>query len=254
MTGWPPRYIRHLCCAHFQCPRTEIVALKIVPQFNHFNSLNSPQHSALRSTRVNAAKMEAGGGPKTGSVANTTTVPAPTESHATEDPVVLRIAYTGTAPDTHDKDARIVWRDDVVDNEGMKKKSSKSVSSRLFSSLVYRCDCVCGRSVTLTHAKECCVFHRRRQWGESDSSSSESSDDNGRGGDRHRRKARHHSCDKNSHHHGQRCHDRRDSRGSDSRDSSRPHGNSPPSCDHCNPSGSGGTNSGSDRNKPATPL
>jgi protein phosphatase 1 regulatory subunit 11 len=78
------------------------------------------------------------------------------------DPLVLRLrgahdAAAGSGTHTHAR-RRIQWAEDVVDNEGLGRKSSKV----------------------------CCIYHKERAFGESssedDSSSDSSSDDDGSGG------------------------------------------------------------------------
>jgi len=72
------------------------------------------------------------------------------------DPLVLRLRgahdTTSTEPSTR---RRIQWAEDVVDNEGLGRKSSKV----------------------------CCIYHKTRQFGESSSEEDSSSDDSGGGSD-----------------------------------------------------------------------
>jgi protein phosphatase 1 regulatory subunit 11 len=83
---------------------------------------------------------------------------------------------------------RVVWREDVIDNENMGKKSSKSLWFR---------------SSILVHAKPrlvCCIYHKTRNFGESSSEDSSSEDDDSDGPLRNHPHHYQHRC----HHHSPR--------------------------------------------------
>ncbi|KAJ3484490.1 hypothetical protein NLI96_g5609 [Meripilus lineatus] len=84
------------------------------------------------------------------------------------------------------REQRVVWSEDVVDNEGAGKKSSKSRSSR--QALPQ------ARQYSYAFAKVCCIYHKPRRFDESSSEESSDSDsDSSCGHDHHtpnRRRAR----------------------------------------------------------------
>jgi protein phosphatase 1 regulatory subunit 11 len=83
-------------------------------------------------------------------------------------PATLRLRAEEEAPTTEETSSsrRIRWSEDVVDNEGMGKKSSKGKLIRLTT--LY---------LTLLNATVCCIYHKARPVGESSSEESSSSSD-----------------------------------------------------------------------------
>lgn len=98
-----------------------------------------------------------------GSATHTITpVESASSRSASPEPLILRLRGAHEASDTNTARARrrrITWAEDVIDNEGLGRKSSKV----------------------------CCIYHKAREFGESssedDSSSDESSDSDGGGSD-----------------------------------------------------------------------
>jgi protein phosphatase 1 regulatory subunit 11 len=93
-------------------------------------------------------------------------------------PATLRLRAEEAPTDTREETSasrRIRWSEDVVDNEGMGKKSSKG-TSKLYSSPL-------KQLISLTAPLVCCIYHKARPVGESssesdsDSSSSDSDSD-----------------------------------------------------------------------------
>ncbi|KEF55209.1 uncharacterized protein A1O9_08863 [Exophiala aquamarina CBS 119918] len=98
----------------------------------------------------------------TGSATHTITPADPSSSRsASPEPLILRLrgAHEVSETGTTRLRRRITWAEDVIDNEGLGRKSSKV----------------------------CCIYHKERQFGESssedDSSSDDSSDSDGGGSD-----------------------------------------------------------------------
>lgn len=85
---------------------------------------------------------------------------------------------------------RVVWRDDVVDNENMGRKSSKSAYQ------LHR-----QRFIDLSVHPVCCIYHKARKFGESSSDESSSDDDSDGGPARNRANRPHTNC--NGHHNKQ---------------------------------------------------
>jgi protein phosphatase 1 regulatory subunit 11 len=103
------------------------------------------------------------------------TVTATEQQHQTNQEhvsVVLRLEAVSN-PD----ERRVTWDEEVVDNENMGKKSSKS----MFSQTIF------------TNGIVCCIFHPQREFGESssDESSSSSSSDSDSDGERPRPRPAH---------------------------------------------------------------
>ena len=85
----------------------------------------------------------------------------------------------------------VVWREDVVDNENMGKKSSKSVSHHPFSQYTTT---FADLSLLPMVESVCCIYHKAKKFGES--SSEESSSDSDCDHD-HRRHRHHRSANGN---------------------------------------------------------
>lgn len=114
------------------------------------------------------------------------------------------LRLTGTlrlrAEDTPDTTAepspsrRIRWSEDVVDNEGMGKKSSKGKQSSPFPSLMTNPPTTTSMTDETTPPLVCCIYHKARPVGESsseESSSSSSDSDSESDTDRRNHMARH---------------------------------------------------------------
>lgn len=81
----------------------------------------------------------------------------------------LRAASDAEREQEPSNQRRIQWADDVIDNEGMGKKSSKGVLHPHENS-----SC---REFANPHRPVCCIYHKPREAGESSSESSSSSSD-----------------------------------------------------------------------------
>ena len=84
----------------------------------------------------------------------------------------------------------VVWREDVVDNENMGKKSSKSTSHSYPRHLLWNL----LTNIALSPAAEpvCCIYHKARKFGESSSEESSSDSDSGSGCDHAHHRHPHH--------------------------------------------------------------
>ena len=135
-------------------PTTTAPASSVQPSAMH-NTRNTPRPSG-------GARHLAPGGPATrrathGSATQTITPEDTASSRSVSpDPLVLRLrgahGASGTEPRAR---RRIQWAEDVVDNEGLGRKSSKV----------------------------CCIYHKTRRFGESSSEEDSSSDGSDSGGD-----------------------------------------------------------------------
>jgi protein phosphatase 1 regulatory subunit 11 len=104
-----------------------------------------------------------------------------TGSSSGEDSGVGMLRLRG-APRTRDRNRpRVVWREDVVDNEHAGKKSSKSL---------YICIPLFMYVTDLAHVPVCCIYHKPKRFDESSSeeSSSDSDSDSDCGHDHHPRR------------------------------------------------------------------
>ncbi|KAK5053274.1 hypothetical protein LTR84_002248 [Exophiala bonariae] len=126
------------------------------------NSRNSPRPNGSRNI-ANTQTLAPSTRQPTGSATQTiTSANSASSRSASPEPVILRLRGAHEASSTSTTRARrrgITWAEDVVDNEGLGRKSSKV----------------------------CCIYHKAREFGESssedDSSSDDSSDSDGGGSD-----------------------------------------------------------------------